>query len=74
MQLPLAKPGTQLFLPKCALGKLLVHLLMCLLGISSCAVESVILLVAVAAARYEYQLLLGAESACGVYARGDNRL
>ena len=52
MPLPLAKPGTQL-LPKCELGKLLVHLLMCLFILA--AVESVILPVAVVA-KCEYQL------------------
>ena len=38
------------------------------------AVESVILLVAVAVARYEYQLQLGAETTCGVHARVNSRL
>ena len=46
---------------------------MCLSGIS-CAVEQVILPVSVAMARYEYQLELGAESACGVYAHVDDKL
>ena len=52
-------------------GKFLVHLLMCLFGdyrfYKSCAIELVILSVAVAVARYKYQLYLGAESACGIY-------
>ena len=52
--MPLAKPGKQLSFAQLCTWEALVHLLVCVFEAG--AVESVILPVAMAVARYEYQL------------------
>ena len=56
-------------MPKCALGKLLVHLLVCVFEDIIRAIELVILPVAVAMVRYEYQLYSSAQKVHVVYTR-----